>query len=147
MAYGELFRHFTIRFSLKKGQHVRLLQKFEDNKLIGAKTKNQVVMDALEMYFDALEAGTGNGKKEEITPAYFEKRLSDMKTEIKAELLQEILRTVLGNVITGQAAAVSPHTRESESVDMGEENMAGDGMADISGMPDVMDKIMGWSEN
>lgn len=147
MAYGELFRHFTIRFSLKKGQHVRLLQKFEDNKLIGAKTKNQVVMDALEMYFDALEAETGNEKKEEITPAYFEKRLSDMKTEIKAELLQEILRTVLGNVITGQAAVMPPHTGEPESVDMGEENMAGDGMADISGMPDVMDKIMGWSEN
>lgn len=147
MAYGELFRHFTIRFSLKKGQHVRLLQKFEDNKLIGAKTKNQVVMDALEMYFDALEAGSGKEKKEKITPAYFEKRLSDMKTEIKAELLQEILRIVLGNVITGQAAVMPPHTREPESVDMGEENMAGDGMADISGMPDVMDKIMGWSEN
>ena len=54
MAYGELFRHFTIRFSMKKRNHVRLLEKFEDNKLNGGKAKNQVVMDALEMYYDAL---------------------------------------------------------------------------------------------
>lgn len=33
MASGDLFRAFTVRFSFKKGQHVRLLEKFEDKKL------------------------------------------------------------------------------------------------------------------
>lgn len=30
MASGDLFRAFTVRFSFKKKQHVRMLQKFED---------------------------------------------------------------------------------------------------------------------
>lgn len=145
MAYGELFRHFTIRFSLKKGQHVKLLQWFDDKKLNEGKTKNQIVMDGLELYYESLFAG--KKQQEEKIPACLEERLSVMKEEIKAELLQEILRAVLGNAITGQAAVASSPTREPESVDMEEENAAGEGMADISGMPDVMDKIMGWSEN
>ena len=33
MASGDLFRAFTVRFSFKKEQHVRLLKKFEDGKL------------------------------------------------------------------------------------------------------------------
>ena len=142
MAYGELFRHFTIRFSLKKGQHVRLLQKFEDKKLNGGKVKNQIVMDALEMYFDALEAGAGTELPEEMTPAYFEKRLSKMKEEIKTEVIQEVVRIVLGNAVVGQQVAASAPIVEPETADRKE-----DAVADISGMPDVMDKIMGWSEN
>lgn len=140
MAYGELFRHFTVRFSLKKAQHVRLLQKFEDKKLNGGKVKNQVVMDALELYYDALEAGVGKGLPEEMTPAYFEKRLSEMKEEIKTEVLQEVVRIVLGNVAAKPVVAAGIPEREPEEI--GEEDVA-----NISGMPDIMEKIMGWSEN
>lgn len=144
MAYGELFRQFSIRFSMKKRQHVQLLKKFEDNKLNGGKSKNQVVMDALEMYYNALEAGDGNedGLSEEVTPAYLEMRLSDMKEQIKRELLQEIIHIVLGNAVAGQAAPAPLPGGEMETGDMEE-----DGVADISGMPDIMDKVMGWSEN
>ena len=144
MAYGELFRHFTIRFSLKKGQHIKLLQWFEDKKLNEGKAKNQVAMDALEMYYESLLAG--KKQQEEKMPAYLEERLSAMKEEIKTELLQEILRAVLGNAIAGQTAVASLPTSKLETVDM-EEDGAGEDMADISRMPDVMDKIMGWSEN
>lgn len=144
MAYGELFRQFSIRFSMKKRQHVQLLKKFEDNKLNGGKSKNQVVMDALEMYYNALEAGDGNedGLPEEVTPAYLEMRLSDMKEQIKRELLQEIIHIVLGNAVAGQTAPAPLLGGEMETGDMEE-----DGVADISGMPDIMDKVMGWSEN
>ena len=142
MAYGELFRHFTIRFSMKKRKHVRLLEKFEDNKLNGGKAKNQVVMDALEMYYDALEAGNGDGQPEEITPDYLEMRMSDMKEQIKRELLQEIIHLVLGSAVAGQPVMAHLPDGEAEPGDMAE-----DGAADISGMPDIMDKIMGWSEN
>ncbi len=131
MAYGELFRQFSIRFSMKKRQHVQLLKKFEDNKLNGGKSKNQVVMDALEMYYNALEAGDGN-----------EDGLSDMKEQIKRELLQEIIHIVLGNAVAGQTVPAPLPGGEMETGDMEE-----DGVADISGMPDIMDKVMGWSEN
>lgn len=40
MASGDLFRAFTIRFSFKKEQYVRMLQKFEDRKLTDGKAKN-----------------------------------------------------------------------------------------------------------
>lgn len=144
MAYGELFRHFTIRFSLKKKQHVKMLQKFEDKKLIGSRTKNQLVMDALEMFFDTLEAGEEKELPEEMTTEYFEKRLSEAKEDIKREVLQEVFRIVLGNMVAGQIAveATLPG-REPEPEETGED----DGVADISGMPDIMDKIMSWSEN
>lgn len=140
MAYGELFRHFTVRFSLKKAQHVRLLQKFEDKKLNGGKVKNQVVMDALELYYDALEAGVGKGLPKEMTPAYFEKRMSEMKEEIKTEVLREVVRIVLGNAAVKPVVAAGIPERELEEA--GE-----DDVADISEMPEIMDKIMGWSEN
>ena len=142
MAYGELFRHFTIRFSMKKRNHVRLLEKFEDNKLNGGKAKNQVVMDALEMYYDALEAGNGDGPPEKITPDYLERRLSDMKAQIKRELMQEIFHIVLGNAVAGQSVI-----EQLPGGEPGGEDMAEDGMSGIGGMPDIMDKIMGWSEN
>ncbi len=142
MAYGELFRHFTIRFSMIKRNHVRLLEKFEDNKLNGGKAKNQVVMDALEMYYAALEAGNGDGPPEEITPDYLERRLSDMKAQIKRELLQEIVHIVLGNAVAGQ-----PVMEQLPGGKTREEDMAEDGASGISGMPDIMDKVMGWSEN
>ena len=142
MAYGELFRHFTIRFSMKKRNHVRLLEKFEDNKLNGGKAKNQVVMDALEMYYDALEAGNGDGPPEKITPDYLERRLSDMKAQIKRELMQEIFHIVLGNAVAGQSVI-----EQLPGGEPGEEDMAEDGMSGISGMPDIMDKVMGWSED
>ena len=143
MAYGELFRHFTIRFSLKKKQHVKLLQKFEDKKLIGSRTKNQLVMDALEMFFETLEAGEEKVLPEEMTSEYFEKRLSEAKEDIKREVLQEVFRVVLGNMAAGQmAVAATLPGREPEPEETGEE-----GVADISGMPDIIDKIMGWSED
>lgn len=139
MAYGELFRHFTIRFSLKKRQHVMLLQKFEDKRLAGSRTKNQLVMDALEMFFDALEAGEEKKLQEEMTPEYFEERLSGVKEDIKREVLQEVFRIVLGNAV---AVAAALPGREPEPEEIGE-----DDVADLSGMPDIMDRIMGWSEN
>ena len=37
MASGDLFRAFTVRFSYKKEQHVRMLEKFEDKRLNGGK--------------------------------------------------------------------------------------------------------------
>lgn len=139
MAYGDLFRHFTIRFSMKKQQHVRLLEKFEDDNLNDGKVKNQIVMDALEMYYDALEAGRKQEVQEDMTSAYLEKRLSEMKGEIKTELLQEVVRIVLGNAVAGQrgVAAGIPEREQTGERDV----------ADISGMSDIMDKVMGWSEN
>ncbi len=71
MASGDLFRAFTLRFSFKKRQHVQMLQKFEDRQLTDGKSKNQVVMDALEMYFDALENNRETKEEKWITKEFY----------------------------------------------------------------------------
>ena len=40
MASGDLFRPFSLRFSLKNEKHVKILQKFNDKKLNEGRVKN-----------------------------------------------------------------------------------------------------------
>lgn len=143
MASGDLFRAFTVRFSYKKEQHVRMLQKFEDKKLNDGKAKNQVVMDALEMYFDALEKKDESGASAELTFSYLEKRLSDMEESIRGKLLQEIVGIILGSVIGEKRSVLLASYRKPEI----EEFSKDDETADIRRMPDIMDKVMDWSES
>lgn len=82
MASGDLFRAFTVRFSFKKEQHVRMLQKFEDRKLNDGKTKNQVVMDALEMYYNSLENDSATKKDKVITEQLLEQRLMKFRQSL-----------------------------------------------------------------
>ena len=96
MASGDLFRAFTVRFSFKKEQHVRLLKKFEDEKLTGGKAKNQIVMDALEMYFNALENNNDTKEDKWDTKEFVEQQLEQYRQECKEELLGEILRILIG---------------------------------------------------
>lgn len=142
MASDDLFRGFPVRFSMKNIQHVRVMEKFEDRRLNGGKTKNQVIMDALEMYYNALESGSDADEDETVTVQSLEQRLLQFKQEFREEMMQELLRIFVTGGITGQPVTVSALAGELETRDM-EEN----GVADISGMPDIMDKVMGWSEN
>lgn len=142
MASGDLFRAFKVRFSFKKEQHVRLLKKFEDEKLTGGKAKNQIVMDALEMYFDALEDNNDTKEDKWDAKEFVEQQLEQYRQEYKEELLGEILRILIGGRMAGQPFMVSSSVSKPETG-----NVMEDEVADISGMPDVMDKIMDWSSS
>lgn len=142
MASGDLFRGFLVRFSMKKGQHVRMLEKFEDRRLNGGKAKTQIIMDALEMYYNALEGESDTKEDELVTVQFMEQRLVQLRQELREEMMQELLRIFVSGSMTGQQVMVPAPARESGTADMKE-----DDVADISGMPDIMDKIMGWSEN
>lgn len=142
MASGDLFKGFPVRFSMKNMQHVRVLEKFEDRRLNGGKVKNQIIMDALEMYYNALESGSDANEDEAVTVQYLEQRLLQFKQEFREEMIQEFLRFFVTGGITGRPVMVPASVGEPGTGDMGE-----DEVADISGMPDIMDKIMGWSED
>ena len=146
MASGDLFRAFTVRFSFKKEQHVRMLQKFEDRKLNDGKTKNQVVMDALEMYYNSLENDSDTKEDKVITEQFLEQRLmkfrQEFRQEFREEMLRELLNIFVSDRMAGQPIMVSSLNGESQMEDVKE-----DGAADISGMSDVMDKIMSWSDS
>lgn len=75
MANGNLFRAFTVRFSFKNEQHVKMLQKFDDDSLNEGKVKKQIIMDALEMYFNALESSSDTKEDKLVTKLFLEQRL------------------------------------------------------------------------
>lgn len=140
MASGDLFRGFLLRFSMKKDQHVRMLEKFEDNRLNGGKAKTQIIMDALEMYYHALESDSGNGVDKAVTALELEKRMEQFRQEIKEEMAQELFCMIISSM-AGQPSVEFPIRKEKQ------EEPGEDAAADISGMPDIMDKIMDWSES
>lgn len=145
MASGDLFHGYPLRFSMKKSQHVKVLEKFEDRKFNGGKTKNQVIIDALERYYDEMEIENeddGNGD-EVVTGKLLEQKLIQFRQEFREEMTQELLRIFISSMAGRQAVATVPIVEPEPDVEEPEE----DDVADISGMPDVMDKIMGWSEN
>lgn len=142
MASGDLFRAFTVRFSFKKEQHVRMLQKFEDRKLNDGKSKNQVVMDALEMYYNSLENDSDTKEDKVITEQLLEQWLMKFRQEFREEMLRELLNIFVSGRMVAQPVMVSSLNKESQMEDVIE-----DGVLDISRMPDVMDKIMSWSDS
>lgn len=142
MVSGDLFRAFTVRFSFKKEQYVKLLNKFEDEKLTSGKAKNQIVMDALEMYFNALENNNDSKEDKWDTKEFVEQQLEQYRQECKEEILGEILRILIGGRMAGPPFMVPSPAGKQET-----EEVMKNGLADISRMPDVMDKIMDWSSS
>ena len=110
MASGDLFRPFSLRFSMKNEQHVKILQKFNDKKLNGGRVKNQIVMDALEMYFNELENKNRTKEDKLVTKDFLERRLENFKQECKEEILGELIRIFVGNRMVGQPFMASSST-------------------------------------
>ncbi len=143
MVGGDLFHGYPLRFSMKKSQHVKVLEKFEDRRFNRGKTRNQVIIDALERYYDEMEMESEDGGSgdEIVTGKQLEQKLIQFRQEFREEMTQELLRIFISSM-AGQSAVVTVPVVEPDAEKI-EENDA----ADIGGMPDVMDKIMGWSEN
>lgn len=119
-----------------------MLQKFEDRQLTDGKSKNQVVMDALEMYFDALENNRETKEEKWITKEFLEQRLEQFKQEVKEEIWRELISILVGSRMAGQ-----PFMAVSSDGEPATKELIEDEVADIGGMPDVMNKIMDWSDS
>lgn len=110
MARGDLFRPFSLRFSMKNEQHVKILEKFNDKKLNGGRVKNQIVMDALEMYYNALENKNGTQDDKLVTKDFLEQRLEKFKQECKEEILRDLFSIFVGNRMGGRSFMASSST-------------------------------------
>ena len=110
--------------------------------MTGGKAKNQIVMDALEMYFNALENNNDTKEDKWDTKEFVEQQLEQYRQECKEELLGEILRILIGGRLAGKPFMVSSPTGKQET-----EEVMENGLTDISGMPDLMDKMMDWSSS
>lgn len=72
MASEDLFCPFSVWFSLRNERHVKILQKSNDKKLNDGKVKNQVVMDALEIYRNALESNSDTKENKLVREQFLE---------------------------------------------------------------------------
>ena len=93
------------------------------------------------MYFDALENNNDTKEDKWDTKEFVEQQLEQYRQECKEELLGEILRILIGSRMAGQPFMVSSTGGQKP------EEVMKNGLADISGMPDVMDKIMDLSSS
>lgn len=73
----------------------------------GGKAKNQIIIDALEMYYDALENSGDTDAYKEIRVKYLEERL----VQFKQEMLLYILRILVGVNMAGKTIAIPVMSR------------------------------------
>ena len=100
MAGGDLFHGYPLRFSMKKSQHVKVLEKFEDRRFNRGKTRNQVIIDALERYYDEMEMESEDdgGGDEVVTGKLLEQKLIQFRQEFREEMTQELLRIFISSM-------------------------------------------------
>ena len=80
---------------------------------------------------------------EAVTVRLLEQKLIQFRQEFREEMIQELLRIFISSMAGQQVVVSAPVAEpEAEAAEMPE-----DDMADISGMPDIMEKIMSWSED
>lgn len=112
---GNLYKTISVRFSLLNEQHVRCLQKIENQGKAAGIPKSQIIIKALEDHFGEMDAdGTGRAlaeAKEDIRQ-YAKDIKETIEREIRQELMAELLGMVSGISLRGKAeetaAAGSP---------------------------------------
>ena len=112
------------------------------NRLKRMSQSGDLDMDALEMYYHSLENDSDTKEDKVITEQFLEQRLMKLRQEFREEMLRELLNIFVSGRMAGQSFMVFSPNGESQMEDVKE-----DGAADISEMPDVMDKIMSWSDS
>lgn len=100
----KLFKGFNLRFSYVNKQHMKVMVKWEEEAETGRKSKTQIIMDALEQYYDRLE----NPKKYESQMVYVKAEdLERLKNEIQVEVYQELARFFASGFV-GNSSFVNP---------------------------------------
>lgn len=105
MAKNKLFVPITLRFSLINDQHVEVMNMLDELAETDKRSKNQIVMDALEYYF---RQGTDEetSSRTYIDTATFESRLSEKREKLRLEIYQDVIRFIAGSALSGGVKTV-----------------------------------------
>lgn len=119
---GNLYKNVIVRFSLINEQHVRSLQGLERLSKSTGESRNQIIINAVEMYCGGVDRTDEteralDGIKEEIR-RYGEVIKEQIKNEVRQEVLKELIGVVSGINPQGMAGMV-PQARSGPD---GEEN-------------------------
>lgn len=142
MAKNKLFVPFMLRFSLINDQHVELMNMLEELAETDKRSKNQIVMDALEYYF---QQGTDDetSKKTYVDTTIFESRISEEREKLRIEIYQDVIQFIAGNALNG---GIKPIPVRQNNVEIQSENEESD--EDYSEFGDNgvrMEDVMKWS--
>lgn len=127
MASGDLFYQYPARFSMKNIRDVELWEKLHNEELNRGKVKNQIVMDALEMYYNAMEKKNDGSEDKSCREQFLEQRLEQVKRELREEVLQEMLGVIVSSVMGRQPVTVFSHIGKLEEKSGMEDGMLDNG--------------------
>lgn len=136
-----LFYTFHLRFSFLKRQHMELLQKFEKESELGRKSKTQIIMDALEVYYEEQEKAERNEDDKKYISV---DQLDNIRNEIRAEVYQECMRMFAGNAVA-RVTNVLPQDGEMNQQSSTDKTAKDKEDYDIESDEVVMSNIARWS--
>lgn len=141
----DLYRTMTIRFSLLKQDHVRLLEKMEQDCREGSSpiSKNKLIIQCIEEHYAMLASRQSDETLEKKLKSYVDGEVQKIKREIGMEIYQDVFRMFAG----GLAAAGSQWKPEMTSAQPEEQTgrIMDAGEVDLSRDTDIMDEVMKWS--
>ncbi len=136
-----LFYTFHLRFSFLKSQHVELLQKLEKESASGRKSRTQIIMDALEEYYEKREKSE---RKEDAEKYISEEQMDNVRNEIRADVYQECMRMFVGNMMA-RTTNVLPQGSEMNQQNSLDKEAKDKDDYDIESDEVVMSNIARWS--
>lgn len=123
MSKSKLFVPFMLRFSLINDQHVEVMNLLDELIKSDKRSKNQIVMDALEYYFQREINGQGS-ERDFVDMATFESRIAEEREKLRAEIYQDIIGFLAGSALSGgiKTIAINPTEHETENSKEGNQN-------------------------
>ncbi|MCM1159563.1 MAG: hypothetical protein NC348_13865 [Clostridium sp.] len=140
-------KNVTMRFSLLNPDHVRLLEKMEQECRQGGRSfsKNKLIIQCIEEHYAMLESGQAQGMLEQRLKSYVDGEVQ----KIKQEIGMRIYRDVFQMFASGLAAAGNQWKPAASEIraEQPEEppGHTDSGEVDLSENADMMDDIMKWS--
>lgn len=140
----DMCRTVTIRFSLLKQDHVRLLEKMEQECREGSSpiSKNKLIIQCIEEHYAMLASRQSDETLEKRLKSYVDGEVQKIKREIGMEIYQDVFRMFAGGL-----AAAGSQWKPKMAPAQPEEQMGrmDAGEVDLSRDTDIMDEVMKWS--
>ncbi len=140
----------TIRFSLLNQEHVKLLERMEQECRAGSNplSKNKLIIRCIEEHYTELDSRQTDETLEERLEEYVDGEIQKIKQEIEMQIYKDVFHMFTG----GLAAAGNQRKPAASEITAGVEEKTAEQTGhlsmeeiDLSENADIMDDIMKWS--
>lgn len=142
---NSLYKALYVRFSLMNEQHVEILQNLEKDVKYGEKSRNAIVIEALNDYYLRNRISQQWLRQNFVSKEEYDDCIRNIRNEIKMELYQELMKIFAGGVIARNAdksivpAVMEPAGNKKEQENTEEEDF------DIENDSVIMGNVSKWS--